>query len=177
MLRLPKEMVLYCCSYLPCSDIYGLRTLISPLRGIDRFAHRIQTIRECFPRPIIDGRPAALPGVPDPGVEGRLYGLHGLHRQDPAFGSLRSGHDRQGWLRQIVHRIKDNEFVVALFQRYTDNPWTWTHGKRGCRTIIQGCGRFMLSGRWRDENARDILSKLSDGGTVIIGGMAYALAF
>lgn len=71
----------------------------------------------------------------------------------------------------ITLKLKKNlekEFVIIMFQRYTNHLETWTHGKRGYSTIIDDAGYFMNNGRWRNEKLKEVLFDLCSNKMIAI---------
>jgi hypothetical protein len=53
LLDLPKEIALHCCEYLPSSDIYKMRTIVSSLQKIKCFYDHVNYIKNKFPISIV----------------------------------------------------------------------------------------------------------------------------
>ena len=175
LLNLPKEITIYCCQYLLPVDVYKLRNFLSPLHTIKSFYDRITYIKCSFPSSIIKVMGGFQKFLSFPALEWKneFIGFTDyIDRISPCDVSdpIMIGIDcyRRSFITLKLYKDNQQEFVITLFQRYTNDPNTWTHGKRGYLTIIHDSGYFMNSGKWNNDEFKDILHDLCDNKKVVV---------
>lgn len=183
---LPKEIILYCCSFLPCLDIYKLRNMISPLHTIETFYEKVQFIKRCYPKSIIDAMGGLENFLTFPILEWKNHFIgftDYIDRINPldVSHSIMIGKDvynRAFITLKLNKGVYIHDFVITLFQRYSNDHGTWTHGKRGSSTFIEGCGYFLNNGNWSKENKnlKHDLSDLCHGKTIVKSDTTFRLA-
>ena len=183
---LPKEIILYCCSFLPCSDIYKIRKIISPLHTIETFFERMEFIRQSYPKLIVEAMGGLENFLTFPilrwknefiGFTDYIDRICPSDLDEPVMIG-KDGYNRAFITLKLTKGVYVKEFVITLFQRYSTDPGTWTHGKRGYSTFIEGCGYFMNHFQWAKNNRdlKDSLLDLCNGKTIHIGDTTYRLA-
>lgn len=160
-----------------------MRTLVSPLHVILEFRNHLRFIKT-FPKTIIEAMGGVEKFLTFPVLEWKkeyigctdyIDRIRPIDLSDPVMIG-RDQYQRSFISLKLRAGVYSKEFVVTMFQRYTDKKDTWTHGRTGNLTIIPQSGYFLNHGTWKNMELQRNLSDLINNRSIVIHDSVFRLS-
>lgn len=160
-----------------------MRTLVSPLHVIPEFRDHLRLIGT-FPKTIIEAMGGVEQFLTFPVLEWKkeyigctdyIDRIRPIDLSHPVMIG-RDPYQRSFICLKMRAGVYPKEFVMTMFQRYTNQQDTWTHGRIGNLTIIPQSGYFLDHGRWKDNELQQNLSNLINNQSIIIHDTVFKLS-